>query len=219
MFEAAPSRHSAHPPASHKDSTLSAIELSSDLGLVALFLLTANILLGLLLSVRYNPWTHWPHRRFNYFRLHNWTGYVALAVAGLHPVIVLFSSTAGFKVIDVLYPVHSPQQPVINTLGAASLYLLALVVVTSYYRPKLNRRVWKRLHYVAYATALLFYIHGILSDPTISDKAVDPFDGEKVAIELCALLVVIASALRLRVALRRRSQRSAPAKRRASVAA
>jgi len=42
---------------------LSAIELSSDIGLVAVFVLTANILLGLLLSVRYNPWTHWPHRK------------------------------------------------------------------------------------------------------------------------------------------------------------
>ena len=198
---------------------MSAIELSSDLGLVALFLLTANILLGLLLSVRYNPWTHWPHRRFNYFRLHNWTGYVALAVAGLHPVVVLFSSTAGFRIIDVLYPVHSPKQPVINTLGAASLYLLALVVVTSYYRPKLNRRVWKRLHYVAYATALLFFIHGIWSDPTISGKAIDPLDGEKVYVELCALLVLLASALRLRVALRHRAQRSIQSQRRPSIAA
>ncbi|HEX6964775.1 MAG TPA: ferric reductase-like transmembrane domain-containing protein [Gemmatimonadaceae bacterium] len=198
---------------------MSAIELSSDIGLVALFLLTANILLGLLLSVRYNPWKHWPHRRINYFRLHNWTGYVALAVSGLHPVVLLFSSTAGFALLDVLYPVHSPKQPVINTLGAASLYLLVLVVVTSYYRPKLNRHLWKRLHYVAYATALLFYIHGIWSDPTISGKAIDPLDGEKVAVELCALLVLVASALRLRVAFRHRAERSNRAQRRPPIAA
>src|SRR5258708_29865437 len=57
------------------------IYLSNDLGLVACFLLTFNLLLGLLLAFRYNPWTHWPHHRFNYFRLHNWTAYVALAVA------------------------------------------------------------------------------------------------------------------------------------------
>ena len=198
---------------------MSAIELSSDIGLVAVFVLTANILLGLLLSVRYNPWTHWPHRRFNYFRIHNWTGYVALAIAFLHPVVLLFSSTAGFGLLDVMYPVYSPKQPLINTLGAASFYLLVLVVVTSYYRPRMNRRLWKRLHYVAYATAVLFFIHGIWSDQTLKGNPVDLLDAEKVSIELCALVVIVASAFRLRVALRHRAARAVATTRRSSVAA
>ena len=124
---------------------MSAIELSSDVGLVASYLLTLNLLLGLLLSSHYNPWTHWPHRRINYFKIHNWTGYVALAAAALHPVLVLFSSTAGFGVFDILLPVSSPKQPVVNTLGAVGLYALALVVGTSYIRARLTRRIWKRL--------------------------------------------------------------------------
>src|SRR6185437_13927811 len=90
------------PPASLP--RVSAIDLSSDVGLAACGLLTLNILLGLLLSMRYNPWTHWPHRRFNYFRIHNWTGYIALAVSALHPVIVLFSATANFRVFDIVVP-------------------------------------------------------------------------------------------------------------------
>ncbi|MBX6330468.1 MAG: ferric reductase-like transmembrane domain-containing protein [Gemmatimonadaceae bacterium] len=198
---------------------MSAIDLSSDVGLVALFLLTANILLGLLLSVRYNPWTHWPHRRINYFKLHNWTGYLALAVSGLHPALLLFSSTTGFGVVDVVYPLHSPKQPVINTLGAIALYLLALVVVTSYFRSALRRRTWKALHYVAYVTAALFYLHGILTDPTLKGAAVDFLDGEKVGIEACALVAVAASAYRLRVALRKRATRVRAAARAPSVAA
>ena len=183
---------------------MTAIDLSGSVGLAALYLLTANILLGLLISVRYNPWTRWPHRRINYFRVHNWTGYLALAVAGLHPVLLLFSSTAGFHLVDLLYPVHSPKQPVINTLGACAFYLLTLVVVTSYFRPRLSRSVWKRLHYVAYATALLFFIHGIWTDPTLEGKPLDPIDAEKVSVELCAMIVVVATALRARWALRRR---------------
>ncbi|HEX5435602.1 MAG TPA: ferric reductase-like transmembrane domain-containing protein [Gemmatimonadaceae bacterium] len=198
---------------------MSAIDLSADIGLAALFLLAANILLGLLLSARYNPWTRWPHRRINYFRLHNWTGYLALAVAGAHPVVLLFSSTAGFRVLDVVYPLHSPKQPIINTLGALSLYLLVVVVVTSYYRPKLRRSTWKVLHYLAYAVAVLFFIHGIWSDPTIQGKAIDPLDGEKVAVEACAVLVIAATMLRVRVALRHRATRSATARRRLPSAA
>ena len=187
---------------------MSAIDLSSDVGLVACGLLTLNILLGLLLSMRYNPWTHWPHRRFNYFRIHNWTGYVALAVSALHPIIVLFSSTADFRVFDIVVPVQSPKQPVVNTLGAIGLYALALVVVTSYYRHRMTRHAWKLLHYVAYVSAAFFLWHSLFSDPTLKGNPVDWLDGEKVYIELCVLAVAAVSAYRVRWVLahvRRRS--------------
>ena len=177
---------------------MSAIDLSSDVGLAACGLLTLNILLGLLLSMRYNPWTHWPHRRFNYFRIHNWTGYIALAVSALHPVIVLFSATANFRVFDIVVPVQSPKQPLVNSLGAIGLYALALVVVTSYVRHRMTRHTWKLLHYVAYVSAAFFFAHSLFSDPTLKGKPVDWLDGEKVYIELCVLLIAAASAYRVR---------------------
>ena len=183
---------------------VSAIDLSSDAGLVAVGLLTLNLLLGLLLSMRYNPWTHWPHHRFNYFRVHNWTGYVALAVSALHPVIVLFSATAHFRVFDVVIPVQSPKQPLVNSLGAVGLYLLVLVVVTSYARSRMTRHTWKLLHYTAYAAAIFFFAHSLFSDPTLQGKPVDWLDGEKVYVELCALAVAVVSAWRVRWVLRHR---------------
>ncbi len=187
---------------------MSAIDLSSDVGLVACGLLTLNILLGLLLSMRYNPWTHWPHRRFNYFRIHNWTGYLALAVSALHPVIVLFSSTANFRVFDIIIPVQSPKQPLVNSLGAIGLYALALVVITSYFRHRMTRHNWKLLHYVAYVSAAFFFAHSLFSDPTLKGQAVDWLDGEKVYIELCALAVAAGSAYRVRWMLRRSKRRA-----------
>ncbi len=136
---------------------MTAIDLSSYAGLIALCLLTLNILLGLLISVRYQPKKHWPYRHVNTFKIHNWTGYVALCVALLHPVILLLSKTAGFRVLDIAFPVWSPSQPLENTIGATALYCLVLVVVTSYYRVDIGRRLWKRLHYFAYAAAALFF--------------------------------------------------------------
>jgi DMSO/TMAO reductase YedYZ heme-binding membrane subunit len=44
---------------------MSAIDLSSYFGFGAITLLTGNILIGLLLSTKYNPVRHWPHRRVN----------------------------------------------------------------------------------------------------------------------------------------------------------
>ncbi|MGI8497573.1 MAG: ferric reductase-like transmembrane domain-containing protein [Gemmatimonadaceae bacterium] len=194
---------------------MSLLELSTDAGLVALWGLTANILLGLLLAVRFNPWRHWPHRRINYFRIHNWTGYVALAIAVLHALLLFLSRDAHFRLLDVLLPLWAPKQPLVNAIGAVSLYALLLVVVTSYYRPRMNRRLWKRFHYLAYGSAALFYLHGLLSDPSLKDAPVDWLDAEKVSVEVCLLLVLAAGVWRLRWGRRHASATRAIALRRA----
>src|SRR5207244_3700451 len=103
------------------------IELSSDVGLVAISLLTANALLGLLLSTKYNPVRRWPHRRINTVLIHNWTGYLALGTALLHPALLLLASRVHFTVVDLVYPVSAPKQPTINTLGALALYATIFV--------------------------------------------------------------------------------------------
>jgi DMSO/TMAO reductase YedYZ heme-binding membrane subunit len=181
---------------------MTAIDLSSYFGLAALTLLTFNILIGLVMSVKYNPVRNWPHRRINTFKIHNWTAYIALSVAAIHPVLILFSSTAKFTLIDIIYPVNAPKQPWINVLGALALYTLAFVVVTSYFRRELGRRKWKALHFTAYGTAAFFYVHGILTDPNLKDRPIDFLDAEKVYVELCMLLVILAVVLRVRWQLR-----------------
>jgi predicted ferric reductase len=174
------------------------IELSSDAGLVAIGLLTANILMGLLMATRYNPVRRWPHRRVNIVKIHNVTGYVALAVVLVHPALLLLRSRVTFGLADLLYPVNAPKQPSINTVGAAAMYLLIFVVVTSYFRWQIGRKWWRRMHFATYALFPLFAVHSILTDPTLRDAPIDPFDAEKVYVELCILAVLIAMALRVR---------------------
>ncbi|HEY2825671.1 MAG TPA: ferric reductase-like transmembrane domain-containing protein [Gemmatimonadales bacterium] len=177
---------------------MTAIDLSADIGLAAVFTLTANLLMGLLLGAKYNPWTHWPHKRFNYFRLHNWTGYIALTLTLLHPVVLLSSEDAKFRLIDIVYPVNAPKQPWINVLGAIALYTLLVVVVTSYFRRTMNRKRWKAIHFAAYGAAFFAFIHSIWTDPTLKDAAIDYLDGEKVAVELCPLIALVATVWRIR---------------------
>lgn len=185
---------------------MDAVNLSSYAGLLALCLLTLNILLGLLVSVRYQTKKRFPYRQINIFKIHNWTGYTALCVALLHPMLLLLSKTAGFRLFDIAFPVWSPTQPLVNTLGAAALYCLVLVVVTSYYRVEIGRRLWKRLHYVAYAAAALFFIHGLLTDPHLKNRPFDPFDAEKVLVETCLLLVIVSIVGRVKYAFRTSSK-------------
>jgi sulfoxide reductase heme-binding subunit YedZ len=177
---------------------LSAIDLSSYAGLTAITLLTLNVLIGLLLSTKYNPVRRWPHRHVNTVKIHNWTGYVALTAALLHPTLILFSSTERFRAIDLAYPMNAPKQPGINTFGAAALYILLFTVVTSYFRFGIGRRWWKPMHLLTYAMFPLYAIHGILTDPTLKGAPLDPFDAEKVYVELCVLLVAVAMGARIR---------------------
>lgn len=182
---------------------MSAIDLSGDVGLVAITLLSLNILLGLLISARYSPWRYWPHRRINIFWIHNQTGLAALCVSALHPIVLLFSHRAGFRVLDIVFPAWAPKQPTINLIGAGALYTLAFVLVTSYYRVELGRRTWKTLHFTAYLMAALAFVHSILTDPELLGKPVNYLDGEKVYIEICLLVVLAAISLRVRYALRK----------------
>jgi len=171
-----------------------AIDVSSIVGLIAVGIFTAQILLGLLLSVGYNPIRAWPRLRWaKLFTFHNWLGYIGLGAAFLHPTILLASSTAGFRPFDIAVPIWSPTQPIPNTLGAVAFYLVAFVVLTSYFRRVFGRHRWKQLHYTAYAAAAVFYVHGIWADPLLKNRPPDFIDAEKAYVESCALLVITAT--------------------------
>ena len=179
---------------------MNAIDLSSYAGLTAMVLLTINILLGLLVSVNYNPRRQWPRRKIPLFKIHNWNAYLAIVVVCLHPVILLFSTgkTARFGIFDLLWPLQSPGQRLYNCLGATAFYAFALVVTTSYFRPRLGYRTWKKLHYVAYFAAAVMFTHGLLIDPDLKGRPPDLLDGEKVLVEGCLATVAAASIWRWR---------------------
>ena len=88
-----------------------------------------------------------------------------------------------------------------------ALYLLIVVVATSYFKVRLGLRVWKRFHYIAYASAAAFITHGLLADPNLKNTPLDPFDAEKVLVEVCLLLILAGIYLRIRYGLRKRAQR------------
>lgn len=188
---------------------MTAIDLASYAGLTAMLLLTVNILLGLLVSVNYNPRRQWPRRKISLFKLHNWNAYLALALVCVHPLILLFakSKLGTFHLPDLLLPLHSPGQTFYNCLGAVAFYSFALVLVTSYFRPKLGYRPWKKLHYTAYFAAAVMYVHGTLTDPNLTNAPTDFLDGEKILVEGCALAVAAASIWRWRYGSEKRRYR------------
>jgi len=184
------------------------VDVCAYVGLVAVFLATANILLGLLIAIRYSPVRFWPHRRFNIFAIHNWTAYVLLATIVIHPLILLFVNRNRFRLYDIFVPIHSPLQPFENTVGAIAAYILTIVLITSYYRKQFVRRNWKLLHFLVYPAAVLVFIHSILTDPNLNGGPIDYLDGGKVFVFICLALIAGASvwAWRFRVKKDRRER-------------
>jgi predicted ferric reductase len=178
--------------------SITILDLSAYVGLAAVGAVTLNMLLGLLMAFRYSPHRSWPHHRFNYFRVHNWTGYIALALAILHPVILLFNKTPRFRILDLVYPVRSPSQPLDNTIGAIALYLLTFVVFTSYLRIRLGRHLWKSFHFSIYFAAAALFWHSLFTDPSLKNGPTDWSDGGKLFVESCLVLIAAISLLRLR---------------------
>jgi sulfoxide reductase heme-binding subunit YedZ len=181
------------------------LDLCSYLGLGAAGALTANLVLGTLISMRYSPVRMWPHRHANLFALHQWTAYLAVAFTLTHPVVLLFQSTRRFRLIDLVWPVHSPLQPKINTVGALALYLVLLLIGSSLLRRQIGRPVWRRLHYAAFPMIVLMFFHSILTDPELKQGHPDLLDGGKIFLEIAC--VVSFAAVGARVWLRGRGLR------------
>jgi DMSO/TMAO reductase YedYZ heme-binding membrane subunit len=187
------------------------LDLSSTLGLIATGVLSFNILLGILLSTGYRRSPLWKRmpvlvKRVSLDDLHNWTAYIALALALAHPLLLLGDKTLHYRVTDIVFPVSAPHQPVWTLLGALALYALIVVVITTQkvVKRRLGFRAWKNIHLISYGTALLFVIHGIVMDPELKDRPVDWLDGEKLVSEICALVLVAATIIRWRHYLRGR---------------
>jgi predicted ferric reductase len=188
--------------------TLTVLDLCSYLGLGAVGAATLTLLLGLLIALRYSPIRNWPHRRINIFALHQWTAYCTVALTLLHPTVLLFQHAPRFRIVDLLWPVHSPLQPKLNFAGAVALYLLLLILGSSLLRHRIGRPIWRKLHYLAFPAAALLFLHSFLTDPLLKDGKPDLLDGGKVFIEIAFLLSTAAVVARLRI--RGKGMRPAP---------
>ena len=181
------------------------LDISSTIGLIATAVLTFNLLLGMLLSTAYRRSPLWKKlpgwlKKISVDDLHNWTAYVALALALAHPLLILPDASQRYRLVDIVWPAHAPHEPFQTVLGALALYALIVVVITTQkaVKRKLGFRSWKNIHLISYGTALLFIIHGIMMDPELKDRPVDWLDGEKMLSEICGIILVAATLVRYR---------------------
>jgi sulfoxide reductase heme-binding subunit YedZ len=127
-------------------------------GLVALVLLTATILLGVVASV---GWTteRWP--RFLSQDVHRNVSLLCLVFIGIHVATTVLDGYVPIGLVDVFLPFHSSYRPIYIGLGALGLDLLLAVLITSALRHRVGYGSWRFIHWLAYLCWPIALIHGL----------------------------------------------------------
>ena len=117
-------------------------------GVVALVLLSVTTVLGLLSAARART-PRWP--AFAQVDLHKRATMLALVFLGIHAVSSVLDTYVHVGLVSVFVPFTSSFQPFWTGLGAVAVDLLAAVAISSALRQHIAPRIWRGLHWLAYA--------------------------------------------------------------------
>ncbi len=130
--------------------------LSRATGIVAFVLLTLTVVLGIATSLRLQT-RNLP--RFVIEYLHRNVTVLVMALIAIHVTSVVLDGFAPIGWAAAVIPFSSPYRPIWLSLGALGFDLLLAVAVTSWLRHRVGFRVWRFLHWSAYASWLVVLVH------------------------------------------------------------
>jgi len=132
--------------------------LTRGTGVVALLLLTSSLVLGVLTSVRFRS-PRWP--RFVTAGLHRNLTLLSICFVAIHVLTTLADGYAPIGLKDAVIPFASPYRPVWLGLGAVAFDLLLALVATSLLRSRIGYRLWRHVHWLAYASWPIALVHAL----------------------------------------------------------
>jgi sulfoxide reductase heme-binding subunit YedZ len=127
-------------------------------GVVSLLLLTLVLALGIATANRARP------RGLPLYvttTVHRNAALLAVSFLSLHVLTALVDPDAAVSIANVLVPFTGGRSSGWLGLGALALELVALLVVTSLLRRRMDYRVWRAVHWLAYLAWPLAFFHGI----------------------------------------------------------
>jgi len=98
------------------------------------------------------------------FELHRFTSLLGLGFAAIHALVLLGDQYSAYTLAQLLVPfMGTNYRPEWVGLGQLSLYALAVVAFTFYFRDRLGTHVWRLIHMLSFALFLMVLLHGIKS--------------------------------------------------------
>jgi sulfoxide reductase heme-binding subunit YedZ len=132
--------------------------LTRGTGVMALLLLTATMLLGIVEVKRWQS-ARWP--RLVTAGLHRNLSLLSVAFVAVHVATTVIDGFAPIGWLDAVIPFRSPYRPLWLGLGAMSTDLLIAMIGTSLLRSRMGYRAWRTVHWAAYACWPVALLHGM----------------------------------------------------------
>ena len=127
-------------------------------GIVALLLLTAVLVLGILVN-RQGRLPGLP--RFAVTDLHRNLSLLSVAFIALHVLTAVLDTYVHIPLVSAVIPFASGYERFWLGLGAVSLDIMLAMIVTSLLRGRLNRVLWRAVHLLAYLSWPIAFAHSI----------------------------------------------------------
>jgi len=138
-------------------------------GIVALFLVTVSVLIGLLMAAGV---LKRPGLKRNLVAVHEHTALVAMVLIAVHGITLLGDRTLNPGPAGILVPLVTPYRPAYTALGIISGYLVAALGLSFYVRKWIGGKRWRQLHRATVMAYLLGVAHAIGAGSDASTLAV-----------------------------------------------
>ena len=132
--------------------------LARGTGVVSLALLTMTVLLGLTSVTRWSS-TRWP--RFVTASLHRNVSLLSVVFLVVHIGSSVLDTYTHISLTDAFVPFVGTYRPFWLGLGALAFDLILALIVTSLIRVRLGLRLWRSVHWLAYAAWPVAVLHGL----------------------------------------------------------
>ncbi len=97
------------------------------------------------------------------YGLHEFLSIGAVLFGLIHSIVLLGDRYINFNLVQLAIPFLAPYEPFWTGLGTISLYLTAALTISFYVRKQIGQKVWRIMHYLAFATYGLALVHGLMA--------------------------------------------------------
>ena len=133
--------------------------LSRSMAIISYLLIWLSVVWGLLMTTKLSR--VWPGH-VTTADLHKFISILGLSLATLHGLILMGDKYMNMSLAQFFIPFSvQSYRPGWVGLGQISLYLIALVVLSFYFRQFLGQKLWRLIHYLSFFTFFAVLIHGL----------------------------------------------------------
>jgi predicted ferric reductase len=121
------------------------------------------------------------------YETHTWLSVQALILVFFHSGALLWDKYLQLKVLDLIMPFHSQIYTTEITLGILGLYLMIILILTSYFRKFFSQKIWRGIHFLNILLFIIATVHAFLLGTDLQSSPLT----QNIFIGLDATLIIV----------------------------